>query len=141
MESGLAAREAKLTAETARIAATLRCPVCRQQSVAESSSRIARDMQALIRSMLEEGKTAEEIEAYFLDAYGDWILLRPKARGVNALVYILPAVAFSLGLIWVGVKLRHGTGAAFEGSTTTPGTTGLDPEDRAWIDDAIRGAR
>ena len=42
-------RSAEIDQRTAEIGATLRCPICRQQSVAESSARIAREMQDVKR--------------------------------------------------------------------------------------------
>lgn len=141
-DSAAHARDEELDALTAEIGSTLRCPVCRQQSVAESSSQIARDMQQLIRDKLEAGETPEEIEAYFLAAYGDWILLRPKARGVNVLVYLLPALAFVLGGIWVAVRIRGGWSRKEAADAAAPETfdSALDESDRAWLDQAVRGS-
>ncbi len=148
------ARDAELDALTAEIGNTLRCPVCRQQSVTESSSQIAREMQALIRDKLEAGETPAQIEAYFVDAYGEWILLRPRARGVNLLVYLVPAVAFLLGGLWFAGWLRgRRRSAAAAARSPAPGDEaggpsddvgadaagGLPAEDRAWLESAIRG--
>lgn len=143
-DSAAHARDEELDALTAEIGSRLRCPVCRQQSVAESSSQIARDMQRLIRDKLEAGETPEEIEAYFLTAYGDWILLRPKARGVNVLVYVLPALAFVLGGIWVAVRVRGGGGRDAAAEADAPAAeafdSDLDETDRAWLEQAVRGS-
>lgn len=136
------ARDAELDARAAQIAATLRCPVCRGQSVLESSSQIAREMQALIREKLEAGETPGEIEAFFIASYGDFILLRPRAQGLNILVYVLPGVAFALGLGLIALKLRPGRGgrqAALAGAIPTPEEDKLDPDDRAWLEAAVRG--
>ena len=136
------ARDAELDAQAAQIAATLRCPVCRGQSVLESSSQIAREMQALIREKLEAGETPDDIEAFFIASYGDFILLRPRAQGLNILVYVLPGVAFALGLGLIAVKLRPGSGARQAALVEVVPTTEdeeLAPDDRAWLDAAIRG--
>jgi len=139
--------DAELDALAARIAATLRCPVCRSQSVLESSSQISRQMQALIREKLEAGETPEEITQFFVDSYGDFILLRPPARGLNTLVYVLPAVAFLLGLVVIVWKLRSRRSAletapaAGAPASQLPEDDGLDPADRAWLDAAIRDDR
>ena len=145
---GEAVPSAEIDARTAEIGATLRCPICRQQSVAESSSRIAREMQGVIRTMLMDGRTTEEIEAYFVDAYGPWILLRPRAEGINVLVYIGPAVAFALGGLLVARRIRRGRGqdATGEEDPAAPSAarpTDRDPlrkADRKWIEAAIRGS-
>ncbi len=100
-------RDAEIDALAAEIGSGLRCPVCRQQSIAESSARIAREMQALIRGMLVEGRTKEEIEAYFVEAYGPWILLRPRAEGLNVVVYAGPPLAFALGGLVLFLRFRR----------------------------------
>lgn len=136
------ARDAELDALTAEIAGQLRCLVCRGQSVAESSSQLAREMQTEIRARLGRGESPEEIVDSFVESYGEWILLRPPPRGVNLLVYILPAAAFLLGLgaVWWWLRSRRGAPAAKERAPAVDSRPddGLDPEDRAWLDAAVR---
>lgn len=138
-------RDAELDALTAQIAAKLRCLVCRGQSVAESSSQLAREMQTEIRTRLGRGESPEEIVDFFVESYGEWILLRPPPRGVNLLVYILPAAAFLIGLIGIGWWLRSRRGAAPAATPTGPADVapddGLAPEDRAWLEAAVREGR
>ena len=95
---------AELDALTARVADQLRCPVCRNQSVGESTSELARQMQAEIRRRLARGETPEEVRAYFVSRYGEWILLQPPAKGINLLVYLLPVVALLAGA-WIVFRL------------------------------------
>lgn len=142
-------RAAELDARAADIAAQLRCPVCSGQSVLESNSAIAQEMQEVIRERLAEGDGEREVLAYFRGAYGDWIILRPRATGLNLLVYVLPAVALLGGGIWLFVVLRRWSA----GGPSRPGesggrTTGLDvpagdlsAEDEAWLRRSIRGRR
>jgi cytochrome c-type biogenesis protein CcmH len=63
-------------------------------------------MRAIVRDQLKAGKTPEEVKAYFVSKYGEWILLEPKPRGFNLLVYALPAllVLGGLGVIVVAVR-------------------------------------
>jgi len=68
----------------------LNCPVCAGQNVAESNSPVAKEMRALVRQMLQEGKSEQEILDYFVQRYGEWILAVPPARGVNRLLWWLP---------------------------------------------------
>ena len=144
------ARDAELDAMTAVIASKLRCPVCRGQSVQESSAQLAREMQALIRQKLEAGETPDQIEAFFVASYGDFILLKPRARGLSALVYVLPAVAFLLGLVTIAFRMRPGNRSrsvvgmeVADGSAAASAAARTDsdlpPEDRRWLDAAIRG--
>lgn len=90
------------------IAAGLRCPVCLNLSVADSPSRLAGEMRAAIASRVRSGETDEEIRAYFVDRYGEWILLEPTRRGLNLLPWALPAVALVAGLaVWLALVRRR----------------------------------
>ncbi len=133
-------RTAEIDQRTAEIGATLRCPICRQQSVAESSSRIAREMQGVIRTMLMEGRTPEEIEAYFVEAYGPWILLKPRAEGMNLFVYVGPALAFVLGGVLVARRIRRGRERDGEERLEPETPDQLRTADRRWIEAAIKGS-
>ena len=113
-ESGMSAAE--LDQLTAEVAAQLRCPVCRNQSVLESSSGLAREMQSVIRDRLAGGETPEEVRAYFVGRYGDWILLKPEPKGINLLVYLLPAAALLLGGLLLYYRIRRWTGATAGGA-------------------------
>ncbi len=59
------------------IASDLRCVVCQNLSVADSPSDLAKEMRNLVREMVEQGKTREEIQAYFVSRYGEFVLLSP----------------------------------------------------------------
>lgn len=131
-------RSAEIDQRTAEIGATLRCPICRQQSVAESSARIAREMQDVIRTMLMEGRTAEEIEAYFVEAYGPWILLKPRAEGMNLIVYAGPGLAFLLGGALVARRIRRGRSRDDDERGEPAAPDHLRKADRRWIEAAIK---
>ena len=72
------------------IAKDLRCAVCQNQPVAESNSELAHDMRKLIREQLQAGKSREEIMNYFVERYGDYILLNPPSRGAGTVVWLAP---------------------------------------------------
>lgn len=74
----------------------LRCPVCQSSSIQESPSSEATEMKAVVRERLAAGESEEEIIAYFVSKYGEWVLLEPPKKGFNLLVYLLP-VALLLG--------------------------------------------
>lgn len=136
---------------TVRVANQLRCPVCRSQSVLESSSDLAERMQGVIRDRLARGDSPAEVRAYFVDKYGEWILLKPEPEGINLLVYLLPALAL-VGGGWVVVRqLRRwstegvpddpvagGEDAAEKDGAGSAGiASGLDDlpeEDREWLE-------
>ena len=85
------------------VAARLRCPVCQGLSVADSTSETAVTFQNRIRELVGLGYTDEQILDYFVDRYGEWILLEPPARGLNWLIWLAPGVAAGVGLSWATV--------------------------------------
>lgn len=103
-----------LEARAMNLASRLQCPVCQGQSIHASPSPIAQQMKDLIRGQVAEGYTDEQVRAYFVSRYGEWVLLEPKAAGFNLLVYILPALGLLLGagLIVMMVRRWSAVGAA-----------------------------
>jgi len=89
------------------IAKDLRCTVCQNQPVSESNADLAHDMRNIIREQIKAGKSREEIIQYFVDRYGDYVLMKPPKSGAGEVVWLAPVVL----LVIVGVSgflyLRH----------------------------------
>ena len=86
---------APIPAEQAQqIAGDLRCPDCQALSVAESQTAAAAAIRRQIVEQLAAGKTAEQVRAYFVARYGEWILLAPT----SPFAWWIPAVAMLLGV-------------------------------------------
>lgn len=98
------------------IAAQLRCAVCQNESVAESHAQLAQDMRALIREQLAAGRSEAQILAWFHDRYGDYVLMRPPARGSGWLLWLGPSVLLAVGgtgaFLFLRRRARAGQGAA-----------------------------
>lgn len=107
---------------TREVASELRCPVCQGESIQESPSPLAQEMKGVVREQLAAGKTPDEVKAYFVARYGEWILLRPSADGVNVLLYWLPPLVLVAGIAVVLIVARRWTraGAAVRPAPTTP---------------------
>ena len=101
--------ESTLDAHTRQLAAQLRCPVCQGLSLQDSPSELSQQMRDLVRQQLAEGKSPEEVKAYFVARYGEWILMQPEAHGFNWAVYLLPVAALGIGAWILIVALRRWT--------------------------------
>jgi cytochrome c-type biogenesis protein CcmH len=86
------------------IAGELRCPDCQALSVEESQTAAAAAIRRQIAEQLAAGRTPDQIRAYFVARYGDWILLAPS----SPVVWLLPAAAVLLGIGVLAWWLRRG---------------------------------
>lgn len=116
--------------EAYEIASQLRCVVCQNLSVADSPSEMASQMRELVRERLRAGENREQVIQYFVDRYGEWILLAPRRSGFNLLVWVLPVVAVVVGLGIVALLLRRWTRGASSPAVAAPA---LDPAMRERI--------
>jgi cytochrome c-type biogenesis protein CcmH len=108
------ARDSAIEAMTTALASELRCPVCQGNSIQDSPSELAQQMRDVIRDQLRAGRTPDEVRAYFVDKYGEWILLTPKATGFNLVVYLVPLVVILVGggIVWRNVRRWTSTPAS-----------------------------
>ena len=89
------------------VASQLRCVVCQSLSVADSPSETAHEMKDIIRERLAAGESPEQVRAYFVEKYGNWILLSPPRQGFNLLVWVVPFAGLGLGLVLVLLVVRR----------------------------------
>lgn len=89
------------------IAEQLYCPVCDNVPLDVCGTQACADWRDEIRMMLEEGRSVEEIEGYFVDRYGRRVLATPQASGVDLLVWILPPVGMLAGVVVLVLGLRR----------------------------------
>ena len=94
---------------TSALSSELRCPVCQGVSVEDSPTELARQMRSTVRDQLASGRSPDEVRQYFVDRYGEWILLEPKASGFNLVVYVLPWLAMLAGLGVIVLAVRRWT--------------------------------
>ena len=111
----------------ASISREVRCPTCAGLSVAESDAKAAQAVRDEIRERVHRGESDGEIRAYLAGRYGRDILLKPKASGVDALVWALPAAAAVCGV--AGLAFAFARWRRRSGVVPTP-------EDRALVEQA-----
>ncbi len=89
-------QEARATA----LMETLRCVVCQGQSIADSDAEIAGDMRAMVRERIQRGETPDQIRAWMIERYGEWISYDPPLSGRTALLWIAPLLLLGAG-VWL----------------------------------------
>ncbi len=80
------------------ISKNVRCLVCQNQSIDESSAPLAKDLRIIIRNKITEGLTDKEIYKFLTDRYGDFILLNPPLKSSTMILWTLPFVLFFIAL-------------------------------------------
>ena len=80
------------------IAKQLYCPVCENIPLDVCGTQACIQWRDLIREKLAAGWSEKDIKDYFVLQYGDRVLAEPPRRGLNLLVYLVPPLAFLVGV-------------------------------------------
>ena len=97
------------TLDLNKVLKNLRCLVCQGQSISDSNSDFAQTIKLVVKDLINEGKTEDEIYSFMSDKYGEWIVFKPQINPQNSLLWILPYIALIFGgfLIFTLVKKRQ----------------------------------
>ena len=109
-----------------RLAAGLRCPVCQGLSAADSQAESAVAMRVRTEDLVRAGYSDTQIQAYFVERYGEWVLLEPPRRGLHWLIWLGPLVVLGGGALTLAWRLTATTPA--QGALIVEGERG--PRDR-----------
>ena len=85
----------------------IRCLVCQNQSIADSNAELARDLRNKVDEMLRGGRSDEEILAYMVDRYGNFVRYRPPFDAATALLWCGPFVLAAAALGWLFFRVRR----------------------------------
>ena len=85
---------------------TVMCPVCPGESIDQSQHPLAVQMRGIVADKLQEGRTADEIKAYFVEGYGPSVLLEPPRTGFSLVVWVVPPVGVALAALALFAVLR-----------------------------------
>jgi cytochrome c-type biogenesis protein CcmH len=98
--------DAQIEVRLKALSTELRCLVCQNTTLADSSAPLAEDLRKEIRVLMHEGKTDEEVKAYLVERYGDFVLYRPPMQANTALLWIGPFIMLLIGAITLIVVLK-----------------------------------
>jgi cytochrome c-type biogenesis protein CcmH len=90
----------------------IRCVVCQSESIDESDADLARDVRQLVRSEVAAGATDDQVKAFLVRRYGEFILLKPSYSLANAALWLTP---FVVVLVGAGVVVARRRPPAVEG--------------------------
>jgi cytochrome c-type biogenesis protein CcmH len=76
----------------------VRCLVCQGQSIADSDADMAGDMRNNIRRRIAAGESPEQIRAWLVDRYGNWVTYDPPVEPLTWPLWFAPIVLLGAGL-------------------------------------------
>ena len=97
VEPGERLDDPALEARARELSKDIRCLVCRNESIDESDADLARDLRILVRERIILGEDDEQVVAYLVDRFGEYVLLRPDRTGVNAVLWLAGPLMLLIG--------------------------------------------
>ena len=86
----------------------LRCLVCQGQSIADSNSDFAKTIKLVVKDLIDEGQSKEEIYDFLVSKYGEWIVYKPAVNAKNFVLWFLPYIILLLGGIIILMFTKKG---------------------------------
>ena len=86
----------------------LRCPMCQNETLADSNAPIARDLRNQIFQLMQQGKSDDEIKQYLVDRYSDYVLYDPPLKPGTWLLWFGPLLILcgGAGVVLVAIRKR-----------------------------------
>lgn len=85
----------------------VRCLVCQNQSIADSTAPLAADLRREIRRKIEDGQGEEEIKNFLVARYGDFVLYKPRFRSWNIVLWLGPVALVLIGFAALVLNVRR----------------------------------
>jgi len=120
--SVFAQEASELDKRVMHVAAELRCLVCQNQTIADSSADLAVDLRRQIREALAKGASEREVLDFMVQRYGDFVLYRPPLKASTVLLWSGPFLLLALGLWLLARRVR---------TAARPAAAPLSGEERA----------
>lgn len=89
---------------------TIRCLVCQGQAISDSDAEMAGDMRALIRQRIQAGESPEEIRAWLVERYGNWVTYDPPLEPVTWPLWAAPILLILAGLFLARGRFKRRKG-------------------------------
>lgn len=89
-----------------KISSELRCLVCQNQTIADSHAELAVDLKNQVREMVASGKSEDDIVAYMVKRYGDFVRYRPPVNQATILLWVGPFILMAAGIVLLYFNLK-----------------------------------
>ena len=83
------------------LTATLRCPMCQNQNIADSDAMIAHDMRRKVYQLINQGQDHEQVVAFMKSRYGDFVYYQPPVTRTTIWLWLLPISVVLLGIVLI----------------------------------------
>jgi cytochrome c-type biogenesis protein CcmH len=120
------------------IARKLYCPVCPNTPLDVCETKACQDWRAQIKDQLAADWSEEQIIDYFVSQYGERVLAEPERGGFTALIWLLPVIAVTMGLVVVVQALRSWRAGRLPQEQPVPQKPEVSPETLAEIEKELR---
>jgi cytochrome c-type biogenesis protein CcmH len=97
----------RLEARAQAIEADLRCVVCENEPISQSTAPIATDMRQRVRERVAAGDSDAAVRDYFRERYGAFVVMRPDVSPMTWALWAAPA-AMLIGGAFALASLRRG---------------------------------
>jgi len=85
----------------------IRCLVCQNETIADSTAPLAADLRREVRRMVESGQSDAEIKDFLVERYGDFVLYRPQFKSKTAALWLAPLFLLVIGVLAFARILRR----------------------------------
>ena len=95
-----------LEAQARELMDTIRCLQCQSQAVGDSDAQIAGDMRHEIRTRIAAGESPEEVRAWLIERYGDYVSYEPRVSATTWPLFAVPGLLLLAAILIVSRRLR-----------------------------------
>jgi cytochrome c-type biogenesis protein CcmH len=95
-----------LEARARAISKELRCLVCQNESIDDSSADLAHDLRVLLRERLTAGDSDQQVHNFLVSRFGQFVLLRPPIKPATYALWFGPPLVLLFAAVAVVARLR-----------------------------------